>query len=193
MSDVISTEFGLLVSHGKLDECICRLEGALRALRTTPFHRVLGRDFLHHTRAAAKYLIEFHQSAPADTKLAALYFEMNGFTINPDRWYCDGFGYRTAGDIWELDWLATWDAETAEQFTLEGMESAQQAFADLHGDEKQSLAVQLAGELAEHLVTARFMQLIAAAHKSAKRRYGRLKGLPVLATAHEWDTVHQTT
>jgi hypothetical protein len=37
---------------------------------------------------------------------------MNGFTINPDRWHFDGFAYETAGDIWALDWLAEWDADT---------------------------------------------------------------------------------
>ena len=39
---------------------------------------------------------------------------------------------------------------------------------------------------------ARFMELAAAAHKAAKRRYSVVRGLPVLATAHDWDTVHQT-
>lgn len=52
--------------------------------------------------------------------------------------------------------------------------------------------MQIAGELAERPVTARHMGLIAAAHEHAKRAYGSPVGLPVPATAHEWDTVHQT-
>ena len=62
----------------------------------------------------------------------------------------------------------------------------------MYSAKKQPLGVKLAGEVAEHLVTARFMELVAAAHKVAKRRYPDLKGLPVLATAHDRDTVHQT-
>lgn len=188
----VSNEFGLLVPHGKLDKCIARLEEALRAIHKTPYHQVLGRDFLQHTRAAAEYLIEFHRKACSKKKLAALYFEMNGFDINTDRWYFSGFGYRKAGDIWDLDWLAPWDVETERDFTLEGMESVQEAFASLYLDEGQPLSVLIAGDLAEHLVTARFMHLIAAAHKVAKRRYPGLNGLPILATAHDWDRVHQS-
>lgn len=36
-------------------------------------------------------------------------------------------------------------------------------------------------------------ELVAAAHKLAKRKCPGLKGLPMLATAHDWDTVHRTT
>jgi hypothetical protein len=181
-----------MVPHGKLEACIVLLEEGLQALRRTPYHDVLGRDFLRQTDTAAEYLINFHRNALAKTKVGALYFEMNGFTINPDRWYFDGFAYQTAGDIWELEWLAHWDAETDQGFTLEGMETVQEAFADLFCDENQPLSVKMASELAEHLVTARFMQLIAAAHETAKRRYNFLKDLPILATAHDWDRVHQS-
>jgi hypothetical protein len=141
----------------------------------------------------ADYLIAFHKKAMSQRKkIVAMYFEMNGFTINPDRWFFSGFAYTNAGDVWDLDWLAYWDAETDDDFTLDGMEPVQAAFASLHSDAKRPLSVLLAEEVAEHLVTARFMELIAAAHKAAKRRYDGLKGLPVLATAHDWDRVHRS-
>ena len=122
-----------------------------------------------------------------------MYLEMNGFTINPDRWYFDGFAYETAGNTRELEWLAHWDADTEnDQFTLTGMELVQEAFARHYCDENQPLSVKMAAELADHLVNARFMQLIAAAHENAKRKCKALDGLPILATAHDWDRVHQT-
>jgi hypothetical protein len=193
MYSAVSRTFGLLVPHGKLAACIERLEEAMQALRKTPYHEVLGRNFLHQTDAAGSYLIDFHRMANKQITVAAMYFEMNGFTINPDRWYFDGFAYETAGDIWELEWLAHWDADTDnEQFTLTGMESVQEAFANCYCDEDQPLSVKMAEELADHLVNARFMQLIGAAHAAAKRRYRALDGLPVLATAPDWDTVHRT-
>jgi hypothetical protein len=193
MLGVIPSNFDLMVPHGRLTACIALLEEGLRSLRRTPFHIVLGRDFLHQTGPATSYMVDFHRMASASMKVGALYFEMNGFPNNTDRWYCEGFAYRKAGDMWDLDWLAKWAGEAEEQFPLKGMEPVQEAFAGLYGDSKQPLGVQMAGELAEHLVTARFMQLIAAAHKAAKRRYSELKGLPVIATAHDWETVHQTT
>ena len=58
-------------------------------------------------------------------------------------------------------------------------------------DHKQPLGVLIAEDVAEKLITARFMQLIAAAHQLAKRRSPALKGLPILATAHDRDEIHQ--
>jgi hypothetical protein len=193
MSNAISHQFELMVPHGKLEKCITSMEDGLRALKQTPYHKVLGKDFLHQADELAVWLIDFCQKAFATKlKLAAIYLEMNGFTINPKQWHCNLFGYKKAGDIWDLDWLSAWDAERAECFVLRGMETVQATFAKLFLDGKQPLAVKIAEELAVHLVTARFMQLVAAAHKIAKRRYPGLKGLPVLATAHDWDTVHKT-
>lgn len=190
--NTIATDFGRMLVRGKLDECIARLEEGLRAVRRTPYHRLLGRDFLQQTRAVAEYMIDFHRKASSKKKIAALYCEMNGFAINTGCWFFEAFGYKKAGDVWDLDWLASWDVETDESFTLEGMESVQKAFGKLYRDSEQPLSVKIAEELAEHLVTARFMQLIAAAHRTAKRRYAALKGLPVLATAHDWDDVFKS-
>jgi len=118
---------------------------------------------------------------------------MNGFTINPGEWHCHLFGYKSAGDVWELDWLAGPDAAFDERVVLHGVEAVQAAFAEVFLDECRPLGVGLAEEITEHLVTARFMQLVAAAHRIAKQEYAPLDGLPVLATAHDWDVVHRTT
>jgi hypothetical protein len=153
----------------------------------------LAKNFLTQTDQLAHWLIEFHEKATAaDVKLGALYLEMNGFTINPDQWHCNLFGYKQAGNIWELDWLSSWDAEHPECFVLQGMESVQEAFAELFFQQGKPLGIRLAEEVAEHLVTARFMELVAAAHAAGKGRYAGLQGLPLLATAHDWDTVHKT-
>jgi hypothetical protein len=193
VSGVVSTQFGLMVPHGKLEQCIAYFENGLRSLKPTPYHAVLGKSFLHEREELAEWVTEFARKADAEkVGLKALYLEMNGFTINPDEWHCNLFGYKTAGDIWDLDWLSGWDAEQRERFVLTGMEDVQQAYADLFAGEDQPLAVRLAEEVTDHLVTARFMQLVGAAHELAKARFTGLDGMPVLATAHDWDTVHQT-
>jgi hypothetical protein len=188
---IVSRTFRRMVPHGKLDQCIAFLEGGLRALKPAPYHCVLGKDFLHQTDDLADWLADFLLKE-ADLKLAAVYLEMNGFAINPEQWHCDVFGYKTAGDVWRLNWLSQWDAQRKEHFVLRGMEPVQEAFAHLFLDGGQPLGVKLAEEVAEHLVTARFMQLVAAAHKAAKNQCPGLNRLPVLATAHDWSTVHRT-
>jgi hypothetical protein len=193
MSDSISRRFDLMVPHGQLNECIAQLEEGMQALNRTPYHEVLGRKFLHHTDAAADYLIRFHRNASKEIDVAAIYFEMNGFTINPSRWFFDGFAYKTAGELWDLDWLASWDADAGyEQFTLTGMELVQNAFANCYRKLDPPLSLAVAADFADHLVTARFMELIAAAHEAGKATHPTLAGLLILATAHDWETVHQT-
>src|SRR5687768_4534390 len=102
MSGVVSTQFGLMVPHGELERCIAFLEGGLQSIKPTPYHAVQGKTFLHQTEQLATSIAEFARKADAaKVGLAALYLEMNGFTINPGEWYCDLFGYKTAGDIWD--------------------------------------------------------------------------------------------
>ncbi len=190
---IVSTRFGLMVPHGELEPCITWLEEGMRCLSETPYHRVVGMDFLGQADELAAWLADFHVKATRrKLTLAALYLEMNGFTINTRQWHCDLFGYKEAGGRWDLGWLARWDAERKGSFVLRGMTPVRQAFAKLALDEKQPLGVKLAEEVAEHLVTARFLQLVAAAHAIAKETHAGLRGLPVFATAHDWDVVHRT-
>ncbi len=193
MPSPVSSAFAMMVPHGKLLPCIEFLEGGLRTLKRTPYHRVLGKTFLHQTLDMAAWIIEFHQKATsARRKIAAIYLEMNGFSINTSGWHCDMFGYKKAGELWDLDWLADWDTEPSGRFPLTGMETVQKAFEVLYRDPAQPLGVKMAGDVAGHLVTARFMELVAAAHAVASKRYSKLRGLPILATAHDWDDAHQS-
>jgi hypothetical protein len=194
MSDVIRTEFGLTVPHGKLARFIEFLEGGLRALRETPYHAILGCDYLHHVDEAAEYIADFFREAREVAPVQALYFEMNGFTINTDRWYFEGFAYEKGDTLWNLtwntEWLSRWDTHSDSQFTLNGLESVQEAFENLYAKESQPLGVQLAGEIAEYLVVARYDELIGEAHAVAKKKCRDLKSVPVLCTAHDWDTLY---
>ena len=190
--DAISSHFGLSVARGELEQCIASLEQALAALSNSPFHVVLGLDFLHLTEGAAAYLVDLYREASTKFPVQAIYVEMNGFDINPDGWHCDGFAFKTAGDQWDIDWLALWDAQSATSFELTGMEPVQTAYSVYGPSPKRTLLEDLVLELTDHLVNARFMQLIAAAHESAKRACPSLAGLPVFSTAHDWSTVHRS-
>jgi hypothetical protein len=125
-----------------------------------------------------------------------MYFEMNGFDINPDEWHFHGFAYREAGDIWDPEWLAHWNYDTSERLVLPGMEAVQSAFSKHYRyrrGEVKSLQLEMAASITLHLVCAHFVSLIANAHQRAKRVYKPLRGLPVIATAHDWDQFGQST
>ncbi len=195
MSDTISTRFRLMIpeANGELRPCIDFLEEGLRAIKPTPYHSVLGRDFLKNVPEFSAWLTKFCKKAARNgLDLGALYVEMNGFTINPDQWHCDLFGYNEEGNKWDLDWLGDWDTESDACFVLHGMEPVQKAFAELFLDQNRPLSVRLAEEIAEHVVTARFMELVAAGRAAASQGYPLLKSVPLLATAHDWDVIHRT-
>ncbi|HEV8595221.1 MAG TPA: hypothetical protein VGR51_06795, partial [Thermoplasmata archaeon] len=124
---VVYNHFDLLVHDGRLKECIASLEDCLRSLRETPYHAVLGRNFLGQTDAAVEYIGSFFETTSKTIQVKALYFEMNGFEINPEEWYFNGFAFKEVGD---LDWLSAWDGEPGEDFVLTGMEPVQKAFAE---------------------------------------------------------------
>lgn len=188
----ISDYFGLRVARGELEQCIASFEQTLAALPSNPFHVALGLDFLHLTEDAAAYLVDLYREASTEFAVQAIYVEMNGFDINPDGWHCDGFAFKTAGDQWDIDWLALWDAQSKTTLELTGMEPVQKAYSDYGPSSERTLLEDLVLELTNHLVNARFMQLIAAAHESAKRACPPLAGLPVFSTAHDWPTVHRS-
>lgn len=189
--DSIDTCFRLNVLHGRLPLAVEQYREALGRQQTNAFSPLVGLDFLHHTEEAAANLIRFLESASAQREVGALYFEMNGFDINPDRWYCNGYAYDHAGGVRNTEWLVGWFTADDEDFVLTGMEPVQAAFAAHDGD-AGPLFVNIARELSIYLVTCRFMELIAAAHQLAGERDSRARNLPVFATAHGFDIAHRT-
>ncbi|MBK8206036.1 MAG: hypothetical protein IPK87_04475 [Planctomycetes bacterium] len=188
----ITEKFGVMVGHGRTLECIAWLEEGMRAIQPTAYHAVLGLDFLHHTNEVAALMTSFFDQCATKGQPAALYAEMNGFDINTDNWHFNLFGYASASTQWDLEWLAHWDYGPSESFTLAGMESVQQAFAQFCNGADRSLGLRMAEAIGLHLVCARFMQLIASGHEQAAKQRDTLSILPVLATAHDWDDVQRT-
>jgi hypothetical protein len=159
-------------------------------MKETPYHTLLGRDFLHHRIEVAKFVSEFHRSATQNGPIRMLYFEMNEFELNPARWYFNGFAYEKGGDIWDLTWNSDWLSDyvsVTQDFNLTGMELVQEAFASLYLDEDQPLGTKIAEEIAIYLVVARFSELIKMAHQIAKEYRPELHSVPIFSTAHDWD------
>jgi|GEM_PF-1528416 hypothetical protein len=185
-----SEQFGLMVCHGKIAEFISWAEAGLRTIAQTPYHEVLGKSFGQSIAPSSEYLVETFRKAAEEIDVKALYFEMNGFEINPDYWHFSGFAYEEAGDIWEPDWLAEWQYENDDHVDLLGMQRVQDAFKKCYRPKKDEvipLQLEMASSIASHLVCAHFIDAIFKAHQVAKAQEPKLKGVPVIATAHDWD------
>lgn len=119
--------------------------------------------------------------------MEAVYLEMNGFDINYERWFFDFFGYATYNnDPEDLDWLSSWQWENSGT-TLKGLEKIQKDFEWYHTSQvrKRQKTFENGYSLAVLLVMVKFLALI----KSAVESGPLVKSIPVLATAHEFDTI----
>ena len=109
----------------------------MRAIPTTPYHAIIGKSFLHQVGSAAEYIVEFSRAVREDFEPRAIYFELNGFTINTDRWYFEGFAYASAelsfATTIETSWLCDWQKSASTKFVLEGAQDVQHAFETLIG------------------------------------------------------------
>ena len=112
---------------------------------------------------------------------------MNGFDINPDRWYFDFFAYTEYGsDPDDLEWLCDWESPTWKDVTLEGLEAVQADFDWYHSNEIwNDKTFESAYDVSLLLVMCKYVALI----ESSLRSGARTKSIPVLATAHDFDIV----
>lgn len=174
---------------GNLDECIRRVEKVLRELPATPFHHVLDLHFTNDIQAIAHRFDQFAQLEPS-APLAAIYAEMNGFYLNPDRWYFELFGYPVYSGHDNYDWLSRWSKQDAHQVTLTGMEPLQTVYhRDLEENTKplstdHSGDQRLVRDIADLLVVLRFQHLI-----RQSTAFMSVVKVPILATAHDYDFI----
>lgn len=179
---------GASVREGNLKQAIDQAELRLKGLNETYFHPVLDTNFLHQSEEVVNWIDSFYNEVSQRRPVQALYFEMNGFDINTDQWYIDGFAYEEAGTIEDVDWLADWkeDMATVQPFVLTGFELMQEAF-QAYMDEEEPDELEEARDIAELLVILRLQELLAQAHQLAKTKGLAWRTTPLLATAHDYD------
>lgn len=145
----------------------------------SPFNFAMQSHFNNDPKTVAASFDQFFEREQKKYKIAAAYAEMNGFNINPDRWYFDLFAYKLFGGHDDYDWLSEWDSDDAGHITLTGMEKLQHVY------QTENLSNTNAG-IASLLVLVRFQQLIHAAIPFMKN-----KNFPILVTAHDYEFMYE--
>jgi hypothetical protein len=166
---------------GDLEGCEIAATEALRALPRTPFHIASEFDFTNDPTEAARHFDRFIRTACTSFKVGAVYTEMNGFDINPDRWYCDLFGFPEDGGIEDFDWLSDWESNDFEDYTLTGLEPLQAVYAS---PPFQNEANRDASYLCSILVVIKFQRFM----QRASARMTEL-GAPLYVTAHDYEFI----
>lgn len=174
---------------------IARMERDLRQITPeTPFHAALDRGFEDQVDAAAAWLAEAYDDGAGNFSVTALYIEMNRFDINTDRWFLDAFVFKMSpAEMFEdlTDSLGDYEHAYEEEFVLTGMEDLQQVFEQADEDDLPFSDAPDDARLAEamgitfDLITARMMELIAAAHQQASRRGHPVGRIRVFANSHD--------
>src|SRR5216684_2275668 len=127
----------------------------LRALPESPFHMVLDLAFTNDPRDVANHFDRFFDAENSRFAVAAAYTEMNGFDINPDRWYCDLFAYSADGGANDYEWISDWQSERFDEYEMKGLENLQAVYAsDAFGQK----AYREASQIASLLVVVKFQR-----------------------------------
>ena len=175
------------IRTGNISGAIQYLEQKLTSCEGERFKPITSEWFKNNPEEISGKINNFIVSCESRFDVKAVYLEMNGFDINPDRWYFDYFGYRTyQEDPGDLDWLAEWDSENWPETTLQGMEKTQEDYDwySNHSGYKEENA-DISSEYATLLVMCKFVHLVEEAVET-----GNIKNkTPILATAHDLDII----
>ena len=168
--------------EGKFAEAEALLSQWLRAKPGSPCHVVADLDVTTPPAECAQYLDAY---VARDPQFAALFIEMNEFTINPDRWFCDVFGFYEHEGTDDFAWLANFRSCAMDEglgtLTITGLEPVQAAYA----------ARRAGGPQTEDLETDNLVQalVIVKFQKWLQRSLPLMKAVrcPLLASAHEFE------
>ena len=148
----------------------------LRTLPRSPFHLVLDLNITNEPGDAARHFDRFFERAARRFAIAAAYTEMNGFEINPDRWYCDLFAYDKDGGHDDYDWLSDWQSERFGEYEINGLEELQAVYdSDAFGNDAYCDAEEECGLL----VVAKFQRFVSEAAGMMRKLQ-----FPLYVTAH---------
>ena len=192
-----------LLESKKLDEAIVMAEQELKNIPTTDFHKILDKNLLHLSSDLTKFINEFDNSTQEVLKKkqgflknlfgfgkqvipAAYYCEMNGFTINYDRWFIDLFSFENYS-LTDWEWLSDFYDSSLNDFTITGFEEIQKAFEDVHENNRfEEPNIDKAYEVCELLVILRLQELF---RETYKLNQGDWYKIPMFITAHDYELI----
>jgi hypothetical protein len=194
-----------LLESKKLDLAIAMAERKLKEISTTDFHKILDRNLLHLTSDLAKHIKGFDKSTKdvlkkkqgflknlfgsgKEVKPVAYYCEMNGFTINNDRWFIDLFSFENFS-LTDWDWLSDFYDSSTNDFSITGFEDIQKVFQDVHNNDRfEEPNILNAYQVCELLVILRLQELFREVYKASNDKWS---DIPMFVTAHDYDLIYK--
>ena len=157
------------------------------------FNSLIATDFSNPPKEVRKQIETFIFKCNKGFETKAVYLEMNGFDINPDRWFFDFFGYDKLPDNFDdIYWLSDYQSPVFPDVTLVGLESIQKLFEVYQEEtghlyltsEPRNKDLDYNHELATLMVMVKFCKLIDESIETS------IPDVHVFATAHDFDIVY---
>lgn len=186
------------VKQNDLESAIQIAESELSKIPKTDFHQLIGMNLLHMESELSEFISKFYSSLKLKyalnftKKLKAFYCEMNGFTINYDRWFIDLFSFSEIGGE-DYDWLADFEHHTKNDLTITGFESLQKVYEDVYINQEHKITeIDQAYDITELLIILRLQELFRETYKNAKSNGKKWSEYPMYVTAHDYELIYQT-
>ena len=191
-----------LLTENKLSEAIELGESELKKIPETDFHKIIGRNLLHMKSDLRKFIAQFDKSTSkilkkkqglfkslfSQLKPAAYYCEMNGFTINYDKWFIELFSFENY-DTTDWDWLSDFYDSSTQFLTITGFEEIQKAFEEVHENNRfKEKNIDEAYEVCELLVILRLQELFRETYKENDSEEFKI---PMFVTAHDYEMIYR--
>ena len=184
-------------------------ETELKSIPETDFHRIIGKNLLHLSKLLAVHLDEFYKSVQTTIpkkkqgffktifsknesgEIKAFYCEMNGFTINYDRWFIDLFAYDRISEEY-YDWLPDFYDMNDNDMNITGFEDIQKAFEDVHENNRfEEANINESYEICELLVILRLQELFRFTYKTVLEDGKEWVNIPMFVTAHDYELIYR--
>jgi len=169
------------IGQNKLDEAINFTVREFKKLPSTPFHSILEQSFTNDPDDVAAWIWDFISKSEKEGNNKAFYFEMNGFSINPDLWFVGGFAFDICESFEDYDWLADWKSSTETTLKLRGLENIQKLIIDKAHYERET---SLAWEFCELLIVLKLHKLFSLAFNILIEEGEQIK-MPIIVNAHD--------
>lgn len=187
-------EIRTFVKSGKLNEGIEFAEQRMKELGRSDFHSILGKDFFHLTRSLYKFLESNFADGDKLRQTKAFYTELNGFSINYDKWFLFVQAHDTREDYHDdtSDWLCDgfWGSHNPEYFVLKGLRRIRKAFGKYDKLQERSESLKKSATIAEYLVVMRLQQLFDVVISKGKQASRPWATIPWGVTAHDYFIIH---
>ena len=185
------------VKQNDLDSAIKIAELELSKIPQTDFHQLIGVNLLNMESELSRFISKFYSTVKLKyalnftKKLNAFYCEMNGFTINYDRWFIDLFSFSEIGQE-DYEWLADFEYHTGQDLTLKGFENLQKVYEDVYKNKKLEIPeIKQSYEVAELLVILRLQELFRETYKNAQANGLKWSNYPMFVTAHDYEMIYR--